>query len=148
MAIYLAILYILSTSIYRGHESDNFVWATFTRTWPPQRQVHFVTYGDDSFALSRCASCCYEHTSAYVSIRQHTSAYVLLRAYIRRWLVRAFQVCLLLLRAYVSIRQHTSAYVSIRQHACCYEHTSAYVSIRLFRCASCCYLYIELKKYS
>ncbi len=34
----------------------------------------------------------YQHTSAYVSIRQHTSAYVTL--------------------AHVSIRQHTSAYVS------------------------------------
>jgi hypothetical protein len=43
----------------------------------------------------------YQHTSAYVSIRQHSQH----------------------TSAYVSIRQHTSGFVSIRQH------TSAYVSI-------------------
>jgi hypothetical protein len=58
----------------------------------------------------RSKACSYQHTSAYVSIRQHTAASTSLGG--------------LQLPAYVSIRQHASAYVSIRQH------TSGYVSIR------------------
>jgi hypothetical protein len=59
----------------------------------------------------------WQHTSAYVSIRQHThtSAYVSIRHH-----------RLAHLGVHWQLRQHTSAYVSIRQHTSAY----AYVSIR------------------
>jgi hypothetical protein len=67
----------------------------------------------------------FQHTSAYVSIRQHTSAYV-----IREWGHSRIPAC-------VRIRQHTSAYVSIRhtwmgplKDSSIRPHTSAFVSIR------------------
>jgi hypothetical protein len=52
-------------------------------------------------AISGCAACIRQHTSAYVSIRQHTSA-----------VLRDKRMRCLHTSAYVSIRQHTSAYVS------------------------------------
>jgi hypothetical protein len=83
------------------------------------------TYGDDSFALSRCACCCYEHTSAYVSIRQHTSAYVSMRAV-------------------TSIRQHTSAYVCPGVLAA----VTSYICIELTSIAVTSYICIDLTKYT